>query len=106
MSSRGGLPQQYCFRRFLMAFTSNCDLFFSVNEAGINLIVGHVMRQRPSWFNFGTDAVIRNMQLLCSPINATPDVFARHNPLITREPPVPIFGTNPQYGLDYVVQLT
>ena len=89
-----------------MAFTSNCDVFLSVNEAGINLVVGHVMRQRPSLFNYGTDAVMRNPRLLCEPISAAPAVFARNNPLITREAPVPIIGTKPQYGLDYVIQLT
>ena len=78
-----------------MAFTSNCDVFLSVNEAGINLVVGHVMRQRPSLFNYGTDAVMRNPRLLCAPINAAPAVFARNNPLITREAPVPIIGTKP-----------
>ncbi len=89
-----------------MAFTSNCDLFVSVNEAGINQIIHHVMRQRPSLFNYATEAVIRNPQLLCAPIDAAPIVIQRNNPLITVEPPVPIFGTHPPLGLDMAVQLT
>ncbi len=89
-----------------MAFTKNCDVFLSVNEVGINLAVRHIMRQRPSLFNYGTDAVIRNLQLLCAPINAVPAVFARNNPLITRQPALPIIGTKPQYGLNYAVQFT
>ena len=55
-----------------MALTSNCDLFVSVNEAGINQVVRHVMLQRPSLFNYGTVGVSRNLQLLCSPIDAAP----------------------------------
>ena len=89
-----------------MAFTSNCDLFVSVNEAGINQIVRHIMRQRPSLFNYGSDGVIRNPGLLCAPIDAAPAVFQRGNPLLTREPPLPVLGTHPPVGLDYVAQLT
>lgn len=89
-----------------MAFTTNCDLFVSVNEAGINQIVRHVMRQRPSLFNYGTNAVLQNSRLLCAQIDAAPAVFQRNNPLLTPEPPLPIFATNPPLGLDFVVQLT
>jgi hypothetical protein len=89
-----------------MPLTSNCDLFVSVNEAGINQIVLHIMRQRPSLFNYGTDAVIRNPRLLCSPIDAAPAVIARGNPLITREPGLPVIATRPPVGLDFAIQLT
>src|SRR6266508_3075479 len=89
-----------------MAFTSNCDVFLAVNEAGINLVVRHIMCQRPSLFNYATDAVIRNPRLLCAPINAAPAVFARNNPLMTRQPPLPVMGTDPPVGLNYAVQLT
>lgn len=89
-----------------MAFTSNCDLFVSVNEAGINQIVRHIMRQRPSLFNYGTEAVARNPKMLCAPIDAAPAVFARGNPLVTREPPIPVFGTHPPVALNFGLQLT
>src|SRR5581483_9348316 len=89
-----------------MALTSNCDLFVSVNEAGINQVIRHVMRQRPSLFNYGTVGVARNPQLLCAPIEADPAVVQRNNPLLTIEPPVPIFATNPPLGLDFVLQFT
>lgn len=89
-----------------MAFTDNCDIFVSVNEAGINQVVRHIMRQRPSLFNYGTEGVVNNHQLLCAPIDAAPAVFQRHNPLLTETPLLPIFGTKPPLGLDYVVQLT
>jgi hypothetical protein len=89
-----------------MAFTSNSDVFISVNEAGINQIVRHVMLQRPSLFNYGTDAVMRDPQLWCAPIEAAPAVHQRGNPLITREAPIPVMGTHPAVGLNFVVQLT
>jgi hypothetical protein len=89
-----------------MAFTSNCDVYLSVNEAGINLVVQHVMCQRPSLFNYATDNVARNPRLLCAQVSAAPAVFARNNPTVTRLPPLPVIGTNPQVGLDYAVQLT
>jgi hypothetical protein len=39
-----------------MAFTDNSDLYGAINEEGINLIAQHIMRQRPSLFNYGTAA--------------------------------------------------
>ncbi len=89
-----------------MALTSKCDLFVSVNEAGINRIVGHIMRQRPSLFNYGTKAVLLNPKLLCAPIDPVPAVIQRGNPIITVEPPVPVISTHPPIGLDFAVQLT
>src|SRR5579859_1771992 len=89
-----------------MAFTSNCDLFVSVNEAGINQIIHHIMRQRPSLFNYATEAVIRNPRLLCAPIDVAQAVIQRGNPLLTVEPPLPVIGTHPSVGLDVAIQLT
>ena len=37
-----------------MAFTDESDVFGSVHEDGINLVVRHLMRQRPSLFNYAT----------------------------------------------------
>jgi len=69
-----------------MAFTSNSDLFISVNEAGINQIVRHVMLQRPSLFNYGTEAVMRDPDLRCAPIDAAPAVHERAIPSLPRSP--------------------
>src|SRR5580692_2711599 len=49
----------------LMPYTSNCDLYAAVNEAGINLVARHVMRQRPSLFNYATAAIAQDPQLAC-----------------------------------------
>lgn len=89
-----------------MAFTDNCDIFGAVDELGINLVVAHVMRQRPSLFNYGTNLFLTRPDLLCVRIRATPDVTNRGNPLFTLEDPLPIIGTNNQYGLHFCFQLT
>lgn len=89
-----------------MPFTDLSDLYGAVNEEGINLVVRHVMRKRPSLFNYGTQAVINDPNLRCVRIDAAPEVIAYGNPLMTREDPIEILGTNGQYGLDFCAQLT
>lgn len=37
-----------------MAFTNHSGLFAAVHENGINATIGHLMRQRPSLFNYAT----------------------------------------------------
>jgi hypothetical protein len=88
-----------------MAFTDHCDLFGAVHEDGLNLIARHVMRKRPSLFNYGTQAVANNPALLCAPINAAPEVSEKGNPLLTVEDPLPVLGTNGLLGLNFCAQL-
>lgn len=88
-----------------MAFTDNCDVFGSIHEDGFNTIVGHVARQRPSLFNYGTRFFALRPEMLCHRIDAHPEVTRRGNPLITIEDPLPIPGTNGLYGLDFCIQL-
>lgn len=89
-----------------MALTDLSDLYGAINEEGINRVVRHLMRLRPSLFNYGTEAVASNLELLCQPIDADPMVFARNNPLITIESPLPVLGTDGVVNLNYCVQLT
>ena len=84
-----------------MAFTDDSDLYAAIHEEGINRVVAHVMRQRPSLFNYGTAAVSVNPRLFCSPIVAAPGVTQ----LLTILPPLPLLGA-PGFGLDFLVQLT
>jgi len=86
-----------------MAFTDNCDVFTSFHEDGFNRILFHVMRQRPSLFNYATAAVVKNPELLCEVIDFHPVVPKRENPLITIEDPLPIPGSD--FGLEFAVQL-
>ena len=48
-----------------MALTDDCDLFASLHEDGLNKVVRHVMRQRPSLFNYATPDIIANRELWC-----------------------------------------
>jgi hypothetical protein len=72
----------------------------------MNLILQHVMRQRPSLFNYGTQTFVAHPDRLCHPIHFDPEVTRRGNPLVTREDPLPIPGTDGQYGLEFCAQLT
>ena len=89
-----------------MAFTDHSDLFGSVHEDGINLIVRHIMQQRPSLFNYATQTFHENSHLFCNPIVAAPSVLKKGNPLFTEQAPLPIFGAPVPIGLNFCVQLT
>lgn len=89
-----------------MAFTDNSDLYGAIHEEGINRVAMHIMRQRPSLFNYGTALVAANPRLLCEPIDAAPAVRLRGNPLITVEDPLPVLGTDGAFGVNFCVQLT
>src|SRR5215208_2054087 len=89
-----------------MAFTDNSDLFGAVDEEGINLVVRHLMRQRPSLFNYGTALIERNPALLCEPIDPAPAVAQRNNPIVTVVDPLPVLGTSPEVTLNFCFQLT
>lgn len=87
-----------------MALTDNCDVFVSVNEAALNRLVTHVMRQRPSLLNLGSPSVVAHPALLCSPITpAHPVVVQRGNPLVGLGPDLPVAGT--PLLLEYSAQL-
>ena len=68
-----------------MAFTDHCDLYAAVNEAGLNLIALHIMRQRPSLFNYATDFVAKHPSVACEPVLHTADITTYNNPLFTVE---------------------
>ncbi len=87
-----------------MAFTDNSDLYGAVNEAGINLVVKHLKRQRPSLFNYGTEFIAKTPKLHCHSIDADPMVLLRNNPLMSIESPLPILGTNNLLSLHYCIQ--
>lgn len=102
-----------------MALTSNCDLYAAVHDQGINRVVNHIMRQRPSLFNYGTILVKSNPSLLCSRIDAAPGVTELIT-LLPRVPLLPADATNikeltdlgidlsaaTNLGLDFAAQLT
>lgn len=75
-----------------MALTANSELYGAVHDEGVNRVIRHVMRQRPSLFNYGTALVKADPRLLCARIDAAPSVTE----LMTVLPPIPLLPA----GLD------
>lgn len=90
-----------------MAYTDNCDLYAAVSEEGVNLVICHIMSQRPSLFNYATADVASNQDLWCNRnVMRTNDVIKYHNPIFTVMEPLPVIGADsPPVGLSYYVQL-
>lgn len=89
-----------------MALTDHCDLFVSIHEEGVNRIVGHVMRQRPSWLNFATPDVAANRELWCQIPEFTSDVTKFGDPIFTVMPYLPVIGVDsPPVGMGFCVQV-
>ena len=89
-----------------MALTDQSDLYGSFTEAGFNRVMDHVMRKRPSLFNYGTAWVAKNWrEVLCERPAVAPEVLKRGNPVVTVEAPIPLLGTGGAYGLEFAVQL-
>jgi hypothetical protein len=86
-----------------LAFTNKCELFGAVHEDAVNLVADHLMRQRPSLFNYGTADVAADRELWCKEIDPVPDVEAFHNPVMTIMPPLPVMGTS--FGVNFCFQL-
>lgn len=87
-----------------MAFTDRSDIYVAIHESGANRFLRHVMRQRPSLFNYGTSITLQRPKMRCETIDYHPVVLQRGNPLISVQPPAPVFGT--PYGVDFIVQVT
>lgn len=90
-----------------MALTDDCDLYAAVHEDGVNLAIRHLMRQRPSLFNYATADIAQNRELWCHrKIDVTGDVVKFNQPLFTIVPPVPILGAvNPLVMTGFCAQL-
>ena len=89
-----------------MALTDNCDLFISIHEDGANRIARHIMRQRPSLFNYATADVVANREFWCHSPEFTTDVTKFNNPIFTTLPYLPVIGADsPPVGLGFCVQV-
>ena len=87
-----------------MPFTDNSDIYFAIHDVGINRMVKHVMRKRPSLFNYGTSLFLSNPRLLCEAIDVAPEVVSAGNPTIHVLDPLPVPGMSA--GLNFCVQLS
>jgi hypothetical protein len=73
-----------------MAYTTNCDIYIAVHENGINDLIGRLMSEVPSFFNFGSRYIATYPQLACNPIQAAP--VDPEDPLIS---PIDVSGIPP-----------
>jgi hypothetical protein len=89
-----------------MTLTLACDVFAAVQDAGIDRLVRHVFRQRPSLVNYASAGLARQPEKLCRPVDAHPIVAIRGNPFVTELAPLPVALTNGAYAVDYSLQLT
>src|SRR5690349_25175514 len=86
-----------------MAFTNHSGLFAAVDENAINTTIGHLMRQRPSLFNYATLIFTQALSSqFCMPIAPPPG----GGPLFTVEPQLPVLGAPQPLGLDWCLQLS
>ncbi len=90
-----------------MAFTDNCDLFGAVHEDGINRFIDHLLRQRPSLFNYATADIAANRELWCTDVQFSEDVARDGDPLFTIMPPLPLLGADaPRVGVGFCAQIS
>ncbi|MCC6613378.1 MAG: hypothetical protein IT320_07850 [Anaerolineae bacterium] len=89
-----------------MPFTDHSDLYGAVHDEGINRVVRHIMRQRPSLFNYATPVFHQRPELFCQKIDVADKVTKAGNPIFTEQEPLPIFGTPVPMGLNFCVQFT
>jgi hypothetical protein len=89
-----------------MALTDHSGLYGAIHEDGINLVVRHLMRQRPSLFNYATSVFHERPNLFCEKIEAAPSVLNAGNPLFTEQEPLPVLGAPFPLGINFCVQLT
>ncbi|MDY7081324.1 MAG: hypothetical protein SXQ77_02700, partial [Halobacteria archaeon] len=107
-----------------MTFTDNSDVYSAVHEDGINTVIDHLQRKRPSLFHYGTERIIQSADIqtsfkprlaaahfdrgvLCAEIDAADEVRRWDNPLMTRVDPLPVIGTEigPPNDTDQMVKL-
>lgn len=105
-----------------MALTDHSDIYSALHEDGMDRIVGHLMRKRPSLFNYGTERLVDaaaggrvERRSLCASVDYAPEVLKRvgqpipadaDSPLMTEQDPLPVLGTDDLVALDYCVQVT
>lgn len=97
-----------------MPYTANSDIYTAIHEDGIDRVIRHLMRKRPSLFHYGTENVTDSVAFtkrfsrftgLCAKIDHAPEVLDWDNPLMTTEDPIPVLGTDGLVALDYCFQV-
>ena len=105
-----------------MALTDHSNIYSALHEDGLNRLIDHLMRKRPSLFNYGTERLVDaaaggrvERRFLCASVDYAPEVLKRvgqpipadaDSPLMTEQGPLPVLGTDDLVALDYCVQVT
>jgi hypothetical protein len=90
-----------------MALTAHSDVYAAVTEDGLNRVIRHVMRQRPSLFTYATTLFLQSPDLqLCAEIDLAPGFDPAEQPIFTQQSELPVAGTVEPFGLDYCLQIT
>jgi len=93
-----------------LAFTDHSDIFGGLHEDGINLLIRHAMRQRPSMFHHGTRYILDNFEekpgLLCEEIEASEMVSKYGNPLLSVIEPLGVAPIEDHLALNLLLQIT
>ena len=98
-----------------MALTDSSHLFAAMHEDAFNRVLQHIMRKRPSLFNYGTQWVADQWEKRLCDIPAVDELVLRPtnepnapvtpDPVVTVEDPIPVLGTNGAYGLNFAAQI-
>jgi hypothetical protein len=105
-----------------MALTDHSDIYSALHEDGVNRLIDHLMRKRPTLFNYGTERIVRaassptsaDRRLLCDFIEYDSEVLKRvdvpipadaDSPIMTEQNPLPVLGTDDLVALDYCIQV-
>lgn len=77
-----------------------------LHETGLNRVLHHVQRQRPSLFNYATESFLGHEEHFCQPIEVDPRVEQAGDPIFTVQAPIPVLGTPYPIGLNWCLQIT
>ena len=98
-----------------MALTDSSHLLAAMHEDAFNRVLQHIMRKRPSLFNYGTQWVADQWEKRLCDIPAVDELVLRPtnepnapvtpDPVVTVEDPIPVLGTNGAYGLNFAAQI-
>ena len=89
-----------------MAFTDRSEIYGAVHEAGVNLLLRHVMRQRPSLFTYATRFIAEKPELLCQRLEVSEMVHKYQNPVVGVRQPLPVVPIDKFLGLNFCLQVT
>jgi hypothetical protein len=90
-----------------MAFTNRSEIYGAIHKEGINFLLRHVMRQRPSLFTYATTYVAeKRPELLCQRVEVSEMVRKYNNPVASITEPLPLVPIDKYLALNFCLQVT